>query len=188
MLNNLQKSRTAWLGLGVVLGMAMAGIWPQSRAHAVATDRFEGYAICTGLVDGDIEAVYMLDSLTGQLQAAVMSTQQAQFTNFYTRDIMTDLALPANSNPRFLMVTGIGRMVGRGGSGLNRSSLSLLYVAEVTTGKIAVYTLPWTGNTNAAPVASSLIPIQVIPFRDQNLVRPGGAPVNGAEDKPRVRN
>ncbi|HEY1068673.1 MAG TPA: hypothetical protein VGE52_21295 [Pirellulales bacterium] len=180
MLRQLHKSRIAWLGLGVIVGMVMAGVWPQSRAHAVATDRYENFAMCTGPIDGDNEALYVLDSLTGVVQGLVLNPQTGKFAVRYVRNILADMSLPATTAPKFLMVTGACRIAARGGVGLNRTSLSQLYVAELTTGRIVAYTLPWAGNNLAGAVPTELILLDGAAFRDQNLVRPGGDPIGGA--------
>ena len=64
---------TVGLALGLLLGLMIGGLWPDTPLHAVATDRGEDFAICTGFVDDGVEAIYFLDFLTGVLRAGVLS-------------------------------------------------------------------------------------------------------------------
>ncbi len=54
----------------LLIGIVLGGFLPHIPLHAVATDRGETYIIATGLLDTDVEAVYFLDCLTGDLFAA----------------------------------------------------------------------------------------------------------------------
>lgn len=183
MVRSLKKSPVAWLALGCLIGFVIGGMWPSSQAHATATDRFENFAICTGGVDDGLEALYVLDSLTGELKAAVISQQLAKFTFFFSRNIVADLGLVGQESPRFLMVSGSARLAGRAGA-LNRATQGLLYVAEVNSGRIAVYALPWAGQRGvggAAATQQEMLLLEIIPFRRQDLIRPGvgGGAVGG---------
>jgi hypothetical protein len=71
MFHVLKHRRLVWLGMGLVGGLILCGVWPQTPLHAVATDRSETFAVATGFVDEGIEAVYFLDFLTGDLSAVV---------------------------------------------------------------------------------------------------------------------
>ena len=63
------------MGMGLALGLVLSGLWPHTPLHAVSTDRGETYAIATGPVDNEVEAVYFLDFLTGDLGAIVLGRQ-----------------------------------------------------------------------------------------------------------------
>ena len=64
-----KHTRLAFLGLGLAIGMLLAGLWPNTPLHAVATDRSESFLMATGGLDEGIEGVYVLDCLTGELRA-----------------------------------------------------------------------------------------------------------------------
>lgn len=169
--------KVRWMLVGLAAGVALTTIWPTSKSHAVATDRFEGYAMCTAAVDESLEALFVLDALTGELKATAVSQQIGRFTNLAVRNIATDMGLQPGDQFRFLLVGGGARLVGRAG-GVNRATISLIYVAEINSGKICVYTPVWGGQravAGAQPLQLEML--TVIPFRDQALVRPGaGAP------------
>lgn len=164
MYQRVKKNPAIWLALGVAAGLVGGRLWPATPLHAVATDRHENFAIATGPVDGDIEALYYLDSVTGDLMAAVLSAQTGRFMSFYKYNILADLEVEASKNPQFLMVTGVANL--RRGRGPQQST-GVVYIAELTSGKVAAYSIPWTRDRQnaAAPITASLVPLDVTQFR-----------------------
>jgi hypothetical protein len=159
-------SRLGWLAAGVLLGMAATVLWPQAPLQAVATDRQDNFAICTGPVDDEFEAVFFLDFLTGELKASVISPVSYKFNASFTANVIADLQVDVSKNPKFVMVTGVANL--RKGAGGNlQPGASILYVAELTTGNVAAYAVPWARgaqNSNRAQ-SNSLMLIDVKPFR-----------------------
>ncbi len=171
--------RLGWLAgliVGVAIGLVLGGLWPPTPLNAVATDRGETFALATGFVDEGVEAVYFLDFLTGTLRAAVLSNQTRGFRARYEANVLADLQAiieesnaglaAANSqrakaglpplqplqvpqNPKFLMVTG-SVDIRRGAAGRVRPSAAAVYVAEMTTGIVLVYMVPWDQGAHAA--------------------------------------
>ncbi len=171
---SLLQNRVLWLVTGLVLGWF--GIrWmkpdqivlPLMPAHATATDRYENYAIATGPLDEEVEGVFILDFLTGDLKAAVLSSQLGRFNAYYQRNIIADMGIDPNKNPRYLMVTGVMNLR-RGFGQTARPAACVVYVAELTTGKIAAYGIPWTPQFHNAgvPVNGELIPLDITRFRE----------------------
>ena len=80
----------AGIVIGLVVGLNMAGLWPNIPLHATATHGLDKFAIATGLVDDSVEALYFLDFLTGDMRAAVINPKTGKFNSFYTRNIATD--------------------------------------------------------------------------------------------------
>jgi hypothetical protein len=140
MVEQLRRHPITWLLLGLMAGLLIS--FTRAPVHAVATDRHENFVICTGPVDTDVEAVYFLDHLTGDLTGAVLSTQSGKFNTLYRHNILNDLKVDPSKNPRYLMVTGQANL--RRGASRLRPALSCVYVAELTTGRIAAYTIPWS--------------------------------------------
>ena len=97
-------------GVGLALGLVLSGLWPHTPLHAVSTDRGETYAIATGPVDNEVEAVYFLDFLTGDLGALVLGRQPRTWTGFFRTNVSTDLGVDPQKNPKFLMVTGMANL------------------------------------------------------------------------------
>jgi hypothetical protein len=163
-----------WLGLGVLAGMALAGFWPQTPLHAVATDRVDTFAIATAYLDEVHEAICFLDFLTGDLKAAALSKQKGKFNAFFTYNVNVDLGVDPSKSPRFLMVTGLADLVRQGGARVSPSR-SVIYVAEITTGKLAAYSIPWSPAAHAAgqPIKAQFVLLDVMRYRT------GAAPAGG---------
>jgi hypothetical protein len=173
----LKYSRPVWLGIGLVGGLILCGVWPQTPLHAVATDRAETFAMATGFVDEGIEAVYFLDFLTGDLNAVVLGRQGNRFVALYRHNVVADLGVDPSKNPKYLMVTGTADM--RRYTGRVQLSPSLVYVAEVTTGNVAAYAIPWERSVYTAGGVIGIKPLArlaVTPFRATAGVGPMPGP------------
>ena len=169
MFGSLARYRPAWLVVGLAAGLALGAVLPHAPLHATATDRQDNFAIATGPVDESLEAIFMLDFLSGTLKSYVISTVTGKFTAYYERPVLPDLGVDATKNPKYLVVTG-GANLRR--SGQIQPSLSVCYVAELTSGKMAVYAIPWSrGQANASqPIKSTFLLLDVVQFRT-NVVR-----------------
>ena len=166
MAHTWKRNPMLWLAVGLVAGVTVGGFCPHAPLHATATDRYDTFAMATGFVDEGVEAVYFLDFLTGDLRAAVLSKQlPTRFNAFYQRNIIQDLGVDPAKNPRYLMVTGLAN-VRRGSSSLRPSS-AVVYVAEITTGQVAAYAIPWNVQAHASgqTFKGELIPMASTRFR-----------------------
>jgi hypothetical protein len=169
------------LAIGWLLGVF--GVWPGASLHATATDRVDSFAIATGALDSEVEGVYFLDFLTGDLNVAALSKQQntGWIANF-RRNVAKDLGVDMQKNPKFMMVTGVNSMR-RGPTGSQQPSYATCYVAELTSGKVAAYVVPWNSSARQSnqPQSGELWLVGVAPFRS---AVGGGA---GALDVPSTR-
>jgi len=162
-------NHTAIMIVGMAMGAALTAGWhgltSTSKAYAVATHGSDNFAIATGLVENEIEALYFLDFLTGDLRAAVVSRRNAAFTGYFQHNVLQDFEGIADP-PRFLMVTGLADLPrGRGASQIGQS---LIYVAEATSGQVVAYALPFNSTLNAsgAPQTGSFLRVARGSFRD----------------------
>ena len=166
----MTNAKGAWLAwgivIGLILGVSLSGILPQTPVHAVATHGQDSFAIATGLVQDEIEAIYFLDFLTGDLRAAVLSFQSGKFLSLYTYNVSADLSPPGSKSPRYLMVTGIADF--RRGFGNIQPGKSVIYVAEASSGQVAAYALPWSPQlqTSGRPQAGNLVFLDKKQFRN----------------------
>ena len=131
---------------------------PEQGIQAAASDRAGRLVLATGYVAPDLEAVYCLDQLTGRLSAGVLSRKDGSFQGLYERNINSDLAevlrqenvtTPLTVTPQYTMVTGEANMENRGAS-LWKVAKSVVYIAEVNTGMLLVYTIPWQQSLHAS--------------------------------------
>lgn len=116
--------------------------FPETGLHAVATDAGDTFSIATGPIDDEVEGLFTLDFLTGILQCLVINPRSAEWSTF-TYNVLGDLGVkPGGKASQLLMVTGSWSTRVLGG-GAARPADSVVYVADVTSGNIGVYAVPW---------------------------------------------
>jgi hypothetical protein len=154
------------LGLGVIAGLLVGGAWPQTPLHATATDRVDSFAMATGQVDEDIEAVYFLDFITGDLNAVAIGKQSGHFTGYFKANVTADMGLDNAKSPHYMLVTGTVDLR-RAGTRMQYSR-AVVYVAEVTSGKVAAYAIPWSSGLQQGGQGGvqPLVPIATTRFRN----------------------
>jgi hypothetical protein len=154
------------IGLGVITGLLIGGAWTQTPLHATATDRVDTFAMASGQVDEDIEAVYFLDFLTGDLNAVAIGKQSGHFTGYFKANVAADMGIDNAKNPRYMMITGTVDLR-RAGTRMQYSR-ALVYVAEVTSGKVAAYAIPWSSGLQQGGQGGvqPLVPIATTRFRN----------------------
>ena len=140
MLQKMTNPSAVWLLTGLVLGVGITLFLQGQPAQATATDHADDFSIATGHVTGDLEAVYILDFKTGSLLGSVMNKQTGEFQNFYKRELAADFGLTAKAKPKFVMVTGAMQS-----AKAQVPIYHVLYVAELTSGKLAAYAMPYKG-------------------------------------------
>lgn len=116
---------------------------PATALHASATDSADSFAVATGRIDQDMEAVFFLDPLLGQLQCWVMNKNTRQFTAVFGYDkVFDDIGLRNDKNPRCLLVTGETNFAALPNA--PQLAQSVVYVVNSKTGQFAAYGVPWT--------------------------------------------
>jgi hypothetical protein len=174
-----QKLRwPAAMAIGLAAGLVLSGFWPYTPLHAVSTDRADTFAVATGPVDTKVEAVYFLDFLTGDLGALVLGETGGVWSGFFSYNVSRDLAVDPQKNPKFMMVTGMAT-IRRAGGTRQQPSNAVCYVAEINSGLVAAYAIPWSPNAyNAGQVQSGRL-VRVGPptmFRAASGAGPGIGP------------
>ena len=177
------------LGLGLVAGLMIGGVWPDTPLHAVSTDRSDdAYIMATGPIDDETEGVFILDCLTGELGMALMNpvgkflgNRAGVFsTPLAVRSVLPDFNVDPSKNPRFMMVTGLART--QRSTGTHQRSRSMAYVMEITTGKVIAYAFHWTGTVTRG-LAGTIVPLDGVLLRAPT----GGAGGGDAAPAPRPR-
>ncbi|MCC7084671.1 MAG: hypothetical protein IT427_06660 [Pirellulales bacterium] len=168
MLQAFNRQRLAWVSVGVLIGFLLAALMPARPLHAVATHGADGFALATGLIDANIEGVYFLDYLTGDLKGAVLNLNNGQFTTFYEYNVLRDLQVEGGKAPKFLMVTGLGELRLRANQ--FQPGESIIYVMEATSGTLAAYAVPWNRGRatlpSSAPQNNGFVLLNVTKFRN----------------------
>jgi hypothetical protein len=164
----MANSRITWafLGLaaGLIVGLNVAGLWPQVPVHATATHGQDNFAICTGVLDLNVEGVFVLDSVTGQLKGAAMNIQTRTFNTYFEYDVTQDLPT-TSKNPQYRIVTGITNI--RQVVAAGQLASTVIYVAEATSGQLMAYGVPWVTGRSSSPVLlrEPLVPLARWQFR-----------------------
>jgi hypothetical protein len=151
-----------------------AGFLKAASVGATATHGNDSVIMCTGEVDVGIEAVYVLDVVTGELKGAVLNTRTGKFMTAYTwSDVAKNLHADTVKNPKYLMVTGEAQ-ASQGFGSNGRIGRSVIYVAEVNSGWVACYAAPWNPARATANNAASadLFFVGSFQFRQGAIIRP----------------
>ncbi len=154
---------------GMLVGTLLANQWQTPVVEATATSERDDLLIATGPVDGDGEALFILDTLTGDLKAYTMHPRLAKFTGFFQTNVLKDLQITNPKRARFTMVTGLQRF--RRGPGVAQLADTVLYVAELSTGRMVAYGMPWNRafRTSAQGPNAALIPLDGRQFRQVQI-------------------
>ena len=129
-------SRFLWLGTGLILGLALSCFFmrPGQIALASNSDRFEDYIMCTGPVAitprAPTDGLWMLDYRKGKLLGTVIDRSIGRIIGWAELDLVPEFGLQPRQDVHFMMTTGN-----------TAQGQAALYVAEINSGKLGVYTL-----------------------------------------------
>lgn len=157
-----------WILTGVIAGLGLALIWPHEPVAAVATDRNEKFAICTAPLGVGAEGIFVLDFLTGRLTGAGVNRMGGNnygFVNFYFRNLAEDFQVDGNATPYYAITSGRAEIPN---SGRTQWGDSVIYVAEMNSGKVAAYAVPYRITQTAQPPVP-LVPLASFPFREATI-------------------
>ncbi len=155
--------------VGLVAGWFLALEVTPPVVEATATSERDDLLIATGPIDEEGEVLFILDALTGDLKAYVMHPTVGKFSGFYQANVLKDLQITNPKRARFTMVTGRQRF--RRGPGALQLGDTVLYVAELSTGRMVAYGLRWNRayRTSARGPQDILIPLDKRQFRQVQI-------------------
>jgi hypothetical protein len=140
--------------VGVLLGQRnqAAGMpnLSELKLKAMATHGSDTYAIATGSVDDDVEGLYTLDFLTGDLCCFVINPRTGKFGGLFKTNVAAHLGAEKGKKPSYLLATGMINVQGYGGN--QRPAASLCYVVDANTGDVAAFSFPWAKSATAAGI------------------------------------
>jgi hypothetical protein len=160
-----KAKRAALLCAGIALGLVLSRLLPIASLHASATDRQDMLAVATGEVEPGVEAIFMLDFLSGDLRAGILNPETHTFTATYFHNVMADLKVEIGKTPRFLMVTGGVYLRTKSNW---RLAPCAVYVVELTSGKMAAYGFAYNSSFLSRPSMLPPMPLilmDVLPVR-----------------------
>lgn len=144
------------LGLSITVGVllcrpsATAGVFDELRLKGVASSSTENFAMATGQIEEDVEGVYCLDYLTGDLYCYILNPRTGLPGGIFKTNVVADLPVEKGKKPAYAMVTG--SIQARAATGNFRPALSVVYVADTNTGNVVGYNVLWNRSISAADV------------------------------------
>jgi hypothetical protein len=167
------------LAVGVAIGMrnagdgdVMAGLpLEELKLKAYAAHGSDTFAIATGPVDGNVDGVFCLDFLTGDLTGFVMSPRQGRFFAAFKTNVVKELPVEQGKSPKYAMA--LGRISVLSSYSNVKPGASVIYVADCNSGIVAAYAFPWNPQVTANPpsslLAAQMITLDVARARDLKL-------------------
>lgn len=173
--------RLAWMGAGVSLGLAIGialavGIWlgmrngsagaglplEELKLKASAAHGSDTFAMATGPVDNNVDAVFCLDFLTGDLTGYVLHPRTGKFFAAFRGNVLDKLPVEQGKTPKYALA--LGRFSTISSYTNVKPGLSVVYVADCNTGKVAAYGFPWDNSITRNPPTGILGGVRMIPL------------------------
>jgi hypothetical protein len=132
---------------------------PITKLHATATHGGETFAMATGAITPEVEGVFFLDYLTGELQCQVVSVRYLQLAGVFKHNVIADLGIEKGKKPSFLLTTGQAQFRSTGGA--VQFAGTIVYVADANSGNWAAYALPWNRQAESVGVTQAF-PMKLI--------------------------
>lgn len=131
-------------GVGVYVGNQLAqdriiDSLPPIELKAGTAVRTKSMSMATGLVDENVEALFVLDHLSGNLQCWLLSEKTGTVGGIYRANVAADLMTAGKTGqPEYMMTTG--NFFWSGGTTANSApGKSVCYVGDATTGNVVGY-------------------------------------------------
>ncbi|MCU0877144.1 MAG: hypothetical protein MUF06_05045 [Pirellulaceae bacterium] len=171
------RRRKAWLlvGLGLALGLSIGGAMTagvllgrstgtnsaattldELKLRAVASHGNETFAIATGVVDEEVEGLFCLDFLTGDLKCYVLNNRGRGVQGYFATNVLKDISVEKGKKPAYCLVTGSIRYRGN-----PNTPGCLVYVADANSGNFAAYSFGWARGASSAGISQSQ-PMQLV--------------------------
>ena len=115
------------------------------KLQADSAARGKSISLATGFIDDEVEGVYILDHLTGNLQCWVLSPRTGKISGIYTANVNVGLEADRAGEKDYVMATGAFDFTG-GTVGLKFPARSVVYIAEGNSGNVAAFGLQFDKN------------------------------------------
>jgi hypothetical protein len=146
----------AALGIGLLMGSMFSPARPEIPLHAVATHSNDSLAMATFEIDGGVEGLATLDTLTGELKVFVMNPRTFKFNMAGKTNVLAPLKVEKGKKVSLLMVSGVTRFVGAAGAGVNVAG-GCVYVMDGNSGRFICYNFAFAPNALATGVEGEVV-------------------------------
>ena len=158
-----------WIGTHNSEAVAIAGL-RDLQLRASASHGSDTFAIATGPVDEEIEGLYTLDFLTGELNCFVLNARQAgALVGRFNINVTNVLKAARGKKPNYLLTTGLINSPGGGAGG--RPAACVCYVVDSGSGEVAAFTFPWVKAATSAgtPQIQPMVLVNTWPTRSRDI-------------------
>ena len=133
--------------IGLFVGMGISSerssrLADELKLQAATSARGKSMSMATGLIDTNVEALYVLDHDSGNLQCWLLNSRTGDVGGIYRINVMTDLQVDKSGEPDFVLATGAFFWSG-GLTGTKVPARSVVYVGDSSTGNIVGYTFTY---------------------------------------------
>ena len=149
--------------------------------RAAGVDSNDQFAIGTALIDDDVEGLFMLDKLTGDLSCFVVYPRTGKLGGVYKSNVLGPLGVAKDKRPALLMTTGVINFAGGVGAGGIKPSKCIVYVTDANTGNTGAFYLNWNATLAAKPAPQSGTLTLLDFWKGKTVVLPPGV---GGASKP----
>ncbi|MCU0870969.1 MAG: hypothetical protein MUE50_01350 [Pirellulaceae bacterium] len=151
----------ALLSIGILLGVLATVVirngrpprFPETLLRASSAHSGQTFAMATGRIDEDVEGLFTLDYLTGDLRCSVYYPNVMRFGATFKHNVIADLGVLQGKSPNYAMVTGEANFPR--GAGASSPASCIVYVADANTGNVAAYTILWNRTVARAGAAQA---------------------------------
>ncbi len=101
----------------------------------------EGLSFATGIIARDIDGLFVLDHLTGNLQCWLLNPKTGQIGGIFQTNVNADMGVTKAGDADFVIVTARIDTTGQGREQNLRPGASICYVGDGNSGKVVAYGL-----------------------------------------------
>ncbi len=131
-----------WFSMSLRDGSSVGNSTHFIGVQATATARNDSFSAATGSIDENVEGLFLLDPLTGQLSCYILNPYKLAFTMVYRYNkVLEDLGMQKEKGARLLLLTGLVDYKLK--SGTEKPSQAVAYVVDSASGNFAAYAVPW---------------------------------------------
>ena len=131
---------------GLFVGLEIAGrngqfkLPTELQLQADTAARGKSLSMATGRISNNVEALFVLDHDSGNLQCWILNPRTGAVGGIYRANVLGDLQVDKSGEPDFVLVTG-NFFWSSGVTGNERPADTVAYVGDTSTGNIVGYAL-----------------------------------------------
>ncbi len=164
MKNHILRSTMMFAAGAFVMGAATY-FWPQPEIKASVANGNDKFTMVTVPLTetGEIEGVFVLNHLTGQLTGGAIYSQTGKFGYSFMHNVAADFQTSKKTpEPKYAIVSGTANLQSSGGV---QPAFGVIYIGELSSGAVIAYGFPRPTNRNAGS-AMPLVKLDFFKFAD----------------------